>query len=366
MNKQHKKRILFIVQHRFNRSPGQRYRCEQYIPYLEKAGFDWEYSPLLVNEAEDKGFYSPGNYITKLQLFAKAAWRRLRDAFRAKHFDIIFVYREAFMTGTLVFEKMLKRSGAKLVFDFDDAIWNYDISAGNKALGFLKRPQKVNEIMTMADLVIAGNAFLADHAFQYSNRVEIFPSTIDLEYYSIQPKISNNSVVIGWSGSLTTIEHFKSIIPVLKKIKQQFGKRVSFRVFGCPEYSNQELEVEGIKWTPQNEVEQITQFDIGIMPLPDNEWTRGKCGMKGLQYMALEVATIMSAVGVNKEIIQEGQNGLLAATEQEWIEKISRLVEDGELRNLLGKAGRQTIEQYYSCQALAPSYVKHLNRLLQS
>jgi len=358
------KRILFVVQHRWDRSPGQRYRCEQYIPYLEKAGFECVYSPILVDAKEDKDFYSPGNYLRKLDLFLKGAWRRWRDARRAKNFDIVYIYREAFMTGTIMFEKMLKRSGAKIVYDFDDAIWNHDVSRANKALGWLKNPEKINDITALADLVIVGNEYLAQHARQFNPHTVIVPSTIDLDYYRIPGRKENDTVVIGWSGSLTTIAHLEPSIPVLLRIKERFGNKVSFRVFGIPEYEHEELGIKGIGWTPQNEVEQIAAFDIGIMYLPDNEWTRGKCGMKGLQYMALEVATVMSAVGANKDIVQDGENGFLASNDDEWVEKISRLVESKQLRQQLGKAGRKTIEERYSCQALHKTYVSYFENLL--
>jgi len=359
------KRILYIVQHRFDRSPGQRYRCEQYIPYLQKAGFQCVYSPILISAEEDKAFYSPGNYLTKLGLFAKGAWRRLKDVWRAKDFDLIFIYREAFMTGTTVFERMLKRSGTKIIFDFDDAIWNPDVSEGNKALAFLKKPEKVNEIIALSNLVLAGNQYLANHSLQYNKNVAVIPSTIDLNYYQVPPKAHTNTqtVTIGWSGSLTTIEHFKVILPVFKQLQQKYGNRIAFKVFGCPEYSNADLGITGIKWTPQNEVEQIASFDIGIMPLPDNEWTRGKCGMKGLQYMALEVAAVMTAVGVNTEIVTDGVNGFTASTNEEWFNKLSLLIEDAELRRSFGKAGRKTIEERYSCQALNTSYVRYFEDL---
>lgn len=362
------KRILYIVQHRWDRSPGQRYRCEQYIPYLEQDGFECVYSPILIDAQEDKDFYSPGNYWKKLQLFLKGAYRRWKDVQRAKDFDIIYVYREAFMTGTIWFEKQMKKSGAKMVFDFDDAIWNHDVSEGNKALGKLKRPEKVNEIMALSDLVIAGNSYLAAHSLRFNPNTVVFPSTIDLNYYkvtSLRNRPRNTPIVIGWSGSLTTIEHFKPIVPVLHMLKEKYGNRIAFRVFGVPTYVNKELGIEGIQWTPQNEVAQISAFDIGIMPLPDNEWSKGKCGMKGLQYMALEVPTVMMAVGTNKEILQDGENGLLALSEDEWLDKLSALIESVEQRMVLGKAGRKTIEDKFSVQALNNTYVALFNKLIQ-
>ncbi len=196
----------------------------------------------------------------------------------------------------------------------------------------------------------------------------MFPSTIDLNYYkvtSLRNRPRNTPIVIGWSGSLTTIEHFKPIVPVLLRLKEKYGNRIAFRVFGVPTYVNKELGIEGIQWTPQNEVAQISAFDIGIMPLPDNEWSKGKCGMKGLQYMALEVPTVMMAVGTNKEILQDGDNGLLALSEDEWFDKLSLLIESIEQRMVLGKAGRKTIEDKFSVQALNNTYVALFNKLIQ-
>lgn len=361
-----KKRILYIVQHRYNRSPGQRYRCEQYIPYLEKDGFECVYAPIMPTEQEDKDFYSAGNYFKKLGLFIKGAYRRWQDVQKAKDFDIVYVYREAFMTGTTWFEQQMKKSGAKMVFDFDDAIWNFDVSEGNKALGKLKRPDKVNDIMAMSDLVLAGNSYLQQHAAQYTDKAVVFPSTIDLDYYKVPPRNRprNMPIVIGWSGSLTTIEHFKPIVPVLLRLKEKYGNKIEFRVFGVPTYTHKELGIKGIQWTPENEVQHISLFDIGIMPLPNNEWSKGKCGMKGLQYMALEVATVMTAVGANKDIIQDGQNGMLALTDDEWFDRLSQLIDSVDLRVTLGKAGRKTIEQHYSCQALNNTYVGYFNKLI--
>ncbi len=359
-----KKRILYIVQHRFNRSPGQRYRCEQYIPFLEANGFECVYSPIISNEQEDHDLYY-GNYFRKLTLFLKGIYRRVWDVWCAKDFDIIFIYREAFMTGTVLFEKLIHRIGDKIVFDFDDAIWKHDVSQGNKALSWLKRPEKTDDIVTLADLVFAGNNYLADYSRQFNPNTVVVPSTIDLDYYRVPPKAtSNEKVTIGWSGSLTTIEHFKIIIPVLKRLKEKFGEKITLRVFGTPEYKNEELGIEGIAWTPENEVEQIAAFDIGIMPLPNNEWSKGKCGMKGLQYMALEVATVMTAVGVNNEIIQEAENGFLALTDDDWFEKLSRLIESKELRTKLGKAGRKTVEEKYSSQAIRNNYLSYFQKLV--
>jgi glycosyltransferase involved in cell wall biosynthesis len=351
-----------------NRSGGQRFRCEQYMPFLEKSGFECVHSPLLQTQQEDKDFYASANYLKKFLLFLKAIVRRWKDVKRAGKFDIIFIYREAFMTGTTIFEHLLKMSGAKIVFDFDDAIWNFDVSVGNKTLGWLKRPKKVNEIMTLADLVITGNSHLALYARQFNSNVHVVPSTLDLDIYTLNKKEQkeNVPVVIGWCGSATTIKHFELIIPVYKKLMRKYISTIIFKVYGLPGYVNSELGIESINFAPDTEVPVISTFDIGVMPLPDNEWTRGKCGMKGLQCMALGIPVVMQAVGANKEIIRDGENGFLANSETEWFEKLSILIDSADLRRKLGTNGRLTVEERYSAQAMKERYINLFQEVLKN
>ena len=146
----------------------------------------------------------------------------------------------------------------------------------------------------------------------------------------------------------STIKHFESALEALKIIKDKYHNKVYFKVIGDGSYANQELDIKGLPWKAQTEVSELCEIDIGIMPLPDDDWSKGKCGLKGLQYMALEIPTIMSPVGVNSDIINSGENGFLAGTTEEWVEKLSLLIEDSQLRMKVGKAGRSTVEKEYS------------------
>jgi len=361
-----KTKVLFIVQHRFNRSPGQRYRCEQYISYLEKNGFDCVYSPLIVTKEEDTALYNSQSLLGKASIFFKGVWRRLRDVRRARNFDIVFIYREAFMTGSVFFERLLKKSGARIILDFDDAIWLHTVSEVNRSLQWLKRPEKVNDIIALSNLVITGNNYLAAYARTYNKNVTVFPSTINLDYYQIpvRPHAVKDTLTIGWSGSHTTIEHFETIIPVLKQLKNKFGNRLKFAVYGDPNYKNEELGIQGTAWSFDSEVSTIADFDIGIMPLPDDNWSKGKCAMKGLQYMGLQVPAVLAAVGINKDVIEDGVNGFLAADEQQWLTKLTLLIENPELRKQLGAAGRKTVEQKFSSQGLKARYLEIFRAVL--
>ena len=354
-------RVLFLASHRLNRSPSQRYRFEQYLSFLEENNFQCELS-CLITRKDDAVFYSEGNSSKKLWILIKAIYKRIKDSLRYNQFDIIFVQREAIMIGSSFFEKRIKKSKAKYIFDFDDSIWLLDTSEGNKKYEWLKNPEKTVRNIRYADMVFAGNAYLANYARSCNAHVKIIPTTIDTDFHKPIPK-KENKLIIGWIGSHTTIKHFEYAIVFLTQIKKKYPE-LEIRVVGDEEYVNRDLDVKGIAWTSATEVAMINSFSIGIMPLPDDEWAKGKCGLKGLSYMACEVPTIMSPVGVNTEIIEQGKNGFLASSTQEWIDALSLLIENPSLRESIGKAGRQTVLDNYSVRSQQNNYLQAFREVL--
>jgi glycosyltransferase involved in cell wall biosynthesis len=339
------------------------------MQFLEENGFDYKYS-FLLSASDDKVFYKPGKYLHKLLIFLKSLIKRLRDVIVSNQYDIVFIQREAFMVGTVVFEKLFSYSRAKIIFDFDDSIWLNQVSqssAPNKGLRFLKKPRKTADIIQLSDLVFAGNPYLAAYAERYNPSVVIVPTTIDTSVYQEDSSQRNSNVItIGWSGSKTTIDHFNLALPALREVEKRYEKKVKIKIIGDGNYNNHELKnYQALDWKGDEEVDQLNSFDIGIMPLPDDEWAKGKCGLKGLQYMALAVPTIMSPVGVNTEIIQHGINGFLASTTDEWITFISQLVEDADLRKRLGQAGKKTVVDHFSVEVWRDRYLQHFRRLLK-
>ncbi|MBL7952474.1 MAG: glycosyltransferase family 4 protein [Flavobacteriales bacterium] len=357
-------KVLFIASHRPGRSPNQRFRFEQYIPHLERNGFACTISHL-VDEEDDKYFYRPGNFLKKLRFVRRSIARRRADVARMNDFDIIFVCREALMTRSTHFERAFKRSKAKVIFDFDDSIWLQNVSDANRMWAWVKDASKTSKLIGLADLVFAGNDYLAAYARGFNARVEVVPTTIDTEEYRPVPVERDAAVRIGWSGSITTIQHFQYAIPSLRILKEKYGDRIAIHVIGDGSYEEPSIGVKGQPWRKRTEIEDLCAFDIGIMPLPDDEWARGKCGLKGLQYMGLGIPAIMSPVGVNSTIINDGENGFLATDTAEWVEKVSRLVEDPELRRRIGAAARRTVEDHYSVNAWQDAYLRHFNALIQ-
>lgn len=348
-------KILFLVLHRKGRSPGQRYRHEQYLEYFNQNGIECVVDPLLKTEKEDRIFYGR-NLFPKILIGIKALLRRVRSVIIVSQFDTVYIYRDAFFFSTF-FEKVIARRKVNIVYDFDDAIWLMDENPNQGVFNRLKSPSKTSTIISLSDRIIVGNEYLASFANQYHQDVQIIPSTIDFNQYLIT-KNTKDTICIGWTGSFSTIKHFETIIPALESIKEKYGDKVTFKLIGDPSYSNTELNIQGLRWSAETEVSDLSELDIGIMPLPDNEWTQGKCAMKGLQYMALEIPTIMSPVGVNSEIINEGKNGMLASSTEEWVQKLSELIDNSSLRKQMGKEGRKTILKDFSVEANKEKWLK--------
>lgn len=360
------KKILFIASHRLDRAPNQRFRFEQYISYLEENGFQCRLSPLIATPTEDKTFYMQGNYAKKILLGFKLWLRRLADVVRANDYDIIVIAREAFITGSTYFERALSRRKGKVIFDFDDSIWLNVISNNNQLFSSLKDASKTARIIQLSDKVFAGNEFLATYAKKFNDNVVIIPTTIDTDVYQPANNSIKKTVTIGWSGSTSTIEHFHFAIPALRILREKYKDLIAFKVIGDGNFFEPTLDIRGIPWKSETELDDLREIDIGIMPLPDNEWTWGKCGLKGLQYMALEIPTIMSPVGVNLEIIQDGVNGFLANSAEEWVDKISALIEQPDLRSRIGKEGRKTIVAKYSVMSMREAYLGQIKEVLSA
>ena len=243
----HMPKVLFIAAHRPDRSPSQRYRFEQFAPYWKEQGFEVEYA-WLIDEDDDKHLYAPGRLAAKARIFLKSLKRRQAHVRMAKDFDIVVLQREAFMTGSTRFERAFAATGVPLIYDFDDAIWQMDVSEANRRLRWLKDPAKTAKIIGLADHVIAGNAFLADHASKFNASVEVIPTVVDTERYLPVELPSSGPVVIGWTGSHTSMAHLYQVLPVLRAIHLQWGDGVRFRIISDRTLEVEGLDIENVRW----------------------------------------------------------------------------------------------------------------------
>jgi glycosyltransferase involved in cell wall biosynthesis len=359
------RRVLVVSVHPPGRLPSLRFRFEQYVPFLREHGFRTTFSSVMRPNEYD-AFYREGRYARKAIMTGRGMLRRLSDLRHASNYDLVVVQREAIQLGTALIERGFSRSQARLVFDFDDAIWVRDVSEANRRVAWLKRPGKASKIIAMSDMVFAGNDYLRDYACQFNPNVKLVPTTIDTAYHVRRAQRPDTSqICIGWTGSTTTIRHFDLVVPVLRRLRARFGQRVRFKVIGDGRYANEDLGVQGRDWDPHTEIEDLSEIDIGLMPLPGDDWSKGKCGLKALQFMALETPTVMSPVGVNTKIVEDGRNGFLAASEEEWLEKLSLLVESPDLRKRVGRAARAAVVRDYSVESHKWRYLQHLSEALE-
>ncbi len=344
-------RVLAIVPSVYDRSPGQRYRIEQWEPFLNAAGVDVDYEPF-ESDRLHRLLYEPARYGAKALQVAGGCLRRVGHVRKARRYDAVFLYREAALLGPAVFERWLGRFGPPVVYDFDDAVWVPYVSPTNAGLSRLKFPGKTAAICRVASCVTVGNAHLAEYASRWNDRVEIVPTTIDLDRYTIVERPANARPVVGWTGTHSTYQHLDRLRPALAAVAQQHD--FVLRVIGPADYRMAGVEVENRPWRSATEVEDLGGIDNGVMPLPDDQWSRGKCGAKALQYMGLGIPTVCSPVGVNTEIVTHGVNGMLAGGMDEWVAAVTTLLGSDTERRRLGSAGRDTVEQRFSAQVHGP------------
>lgn len=348
--------VLGLVPYMLDTSPGQRFRIEQWEPRLRDAGIALSFAPF-----EDQEFhavlYRSGSVARKARLFGHALVRRLALLRTVPDYDAVYIFREAALLGPPVLERWIARAGVPIVFDFDDAVFVRYVSPVNGYLSWLKFPGKTAAISRWASHVMAGNEYLASYARRVSRQVTVVPTTIDTSKYRVTTRTPTVPPVIGWSGSYSTVQHLDELSRVLPELARREPFRL--RVIGAPAYRLAGVDVESLPWRSATETVDLDAIDVGVMPLPDDPWSRGKCGLKALQYMALGKPTICSPVGVNAEIIEDGVNGFLAGSEREWLEKLRSLLRSPDLCRRIGLSGRATVERRYSAAVQAPT-VAHI------
>jgi glycosyltransferase involved in cell wall biosynthesis len=333
---------------------GCRFRIAQFIPYLHAVGIDVTLRSLFTTEFF-RLVYKPGHYVQKAATFAALAVRHL-DALRdASHFDAILIYREIFPIGPAVVERILALPGRPpVVFDFDDAIFLPSVSDANRLIGVLKQPNKVASIIKRSTHVIAGNEFLAAYARRFNPAVTMIPTCVDTTQFTPTAEAgAPHEPVVGWIGSPTTAGYIRTLVDVFARVRREHAFSLRISGIGEPPVVPG-VVVDNAPWSLEREVALFNTCDIGVYPLADDEWSKGKCGFKAIEFMACGVPVVASAVGVNREIIEDGVNGFLATTEDEWVEKLGRLLAEPQLRRRFAAAGRRTVEDHYSLAVNAP------------
>lgn len=351
-----KQHIFFIVPYPKGSAPSQRFRFEQYLEFLADEGFSYELHPFYDTKAWNT-LYAEGKTLEKIYHLLRSFMRRFLLLFQFRKADFIFVHREMSHVGPPIFEwittKILRR---KITYDFDDAIWLPNYSEQNAKFQRLKMYKKVFSIMRWANQITAGNEYLCQQAKKYNNRVTFLPTTIDLNYHKSETALKRKKLTIGWTGSHTTAQYLDFLVPILKRLNENY--EYDFLVISN---ENPKLDLPNFKfipWNKKDEIEDLNRIDIGVMPLEDSVWTQGKCAFKILQYMALSKPCVASPVGANLDVIKTGENALLAKSESDWYEALSQLIENDDLREELGENAYKTVQSRYSVEANKAKYLQ--------
>jgi glycosyltransferase involved in cell wall biosynthesis len=334
-----------------------RYRFYQYLPYLKSQGFDITVAPLLDNKYVANINQGKRDFSSVLVSYFHRLGRLIRD----RNYDLFWIEKELLPMVPAWLEKVLI-GNIPYVVDYDDAQFHMYDYYGSKLTKVLLA-HKIDRVMANAKLVVAGNPYISDRAYQAgAKRVVIIPTVIDLERYSPKP-IGNNdgkTFNIGWVGSPGTSTYLRSIEPAFQELTRRHN--CTFTFVGAGSLTLDRLNLSIKKWQESTEVEYIQSFDVGIMPLDNTPWEQGKCGIKLIQYMACAVPVIGTPIGVNQEIVQHGVNGFQATDPDEWIDYLSRLAADPQLCQRMGAKGREMVESQYCLQVTAPI----LSELLRS
>ena len=338
-------KILYFT--KYSRNAGSsRLRSYQYFPYLEKAGFQVEVSPLF-SEAYLKALYA--GKPTKKQALAGYA-KRLVKIFTVGSYDRVVIEKELFPFLPAFAERLFHFFGIKYIVDYDDAVFhNYDRSTNPVVRTVLGK--KIDAVMKYSACVVAGNTYLAERARSAgAKRIEIIPTVIDLERYPIKQTTDDEQFIVGWIGTKTTFE--KHLLPCKNWIKalQNQEPNIRFHIVGITQDMDLGKNVKYIRWTEETEVAEILKMDIGLMPLQDSKWEKGKCAYKLIQYAACGIPGIASDVGMNREVTVPGETGILASVDEEWIQAIKTLKSNTELRQQMGRNARKKVEERYCIQ----------------
>jgi glycosyltransferase involved in cell wall biosynthesis len=349
-------RILFLAPYPPKEAGSQRYRFEHYLPALDKLGVKYSYHTFL-DISTWKIFFKPGNVAKKIWGLCKGFIRRWLLMFTIGKYDYVYIHREVAPLGPPIFEWIIAKLYRKrIIFDFDDAIWIPIISQYNKMPQWLRWFSKTASICKWSYKVSAGNKYLADFASQYNKNVFIIPTVVDTaQVHNRLQQQTTDMPAIGWTGSFSTLKYIDIVLPVLQQLQEKYP--FTFVVIADMDPQLKLKSYKFIRWKKETEAEDLLSIHIGLMPLYDDELSRGKCGFKAIQYMSMGIPAVVSPVGVNSVIVDDGINGFICTNNNEWQSTLEKLLTQPALRQQLGVEARKKIESAYSVAITTNDFV---------
>ena len=337
-----------------------RVRYFQYLPYLAANGINVTILPLLSDSYIKSLYGSKSSYWEVVSGY----WRRLNIMLKVRRFDLLIVEKELFPYLPALAERLLSRIGIPYLVDYDDALFHqYDQHSSALVRGLLGK--KIDIVMRRSAMVVVGNSYLADRARQSrASKVIVIPTVVDAERYQPAQREINQVPIIGWMGTPITSHYLEHLLPVFAALRAKMAVR--FVAVGARPEDFSGTPVEVWPWNEQDEVKLLQKIDIGIMPLQDSPWERGKCGYKLIQYMACGLPVVASPVGVNEKIVKQGENGYLADNLDAWEQSLCRLLRLAtSSRILMGAKGRDLVEKWYSLKVQGPRFLDAINEAVR-
>ncbi len=351
-----KKKIHFWVPYPQRSAPSQRFRVEQYLPYLPQNSFSYTVLSFLDTTTWNV-LYMKGHVAKKFSGMIMGFLRRMGHLFQSAGADYIFILREASPVGPPFFEWLLaKIFRKKIIYDFDDAIW---IPGGEKMSWqkrFFKSTWKIKYIIRWAYKISCGNEFLCSYARTYNPNVVLLPTVFDTDRSKDKQRqeTDGKKVVVGWTGSHTTLHNLEEIEQIISELRKEMDFDVYIISNKSPTWR---FDFIFSKWEETSEIEDLLRMDIGLMPLKQGQWFEGKCGFKLIQYHACGIPAIASDVGINATVTLHNKTGFIARSPSEWKSYLKQLISDKHLRLQMGHAGKEHIEKNYSLHSQLPVFI---------
>jgi len=348
-------KILFLISAP-KISASSRYRVYNYIKYFRRDGHICHVASGSWNWLFKKHSYNDNLFASLIYYFIQFTARFL-ILFKVRFYDVVVIQRELFFYLPPIFEKAIKKINAKIIFDIDDAMFFADQVSYGKFYKYLDL-EKAYKIASLSRHVIVGNSYLKKKILPFNSNISIIPTPVDTDRLIPFQKTSNHNsmVVIGWIGNRGNLKNLQMVGNILQDLAKKYN--FTLNIVSSDKFYLDGVKVQNIQWAIDTEIKSLHNFDIGIMPLEDNEYNRGKCGFKALQYMAVGLPVVCSPIGINKDIIEDGVNGFWAVTPDEWIKNLAKLIENPTLRQKLGRHGRYLVERKYSYEVTYPELSK--------
>lgn len=339
--------VLALVPSKHGYSPGQRSSIELWESVLEPKGIHIHYAPFETDRLREI-LYHRGRHVSKATEMMRAYFHRLKLLRDLDRYDAVFVYREAALLGPAFLEKLIAGRGKPIIYQLDDPLYVPYVSPANGYLSYLKVFSKVADICGISKVIIVNSTHHREYASQYNKNIWQVPSVVDTRQYVFRPDLlqsDTDSVCLGWSGSPTTLANIRLVAGPLRELAQRVAHRVHF--IGGMHFDLPGVSFTAQEWCAETEVEDLRKMQVGIVPLPVNEWNKRKFYMKTVQYMALGIPPVATPLGSNPEVIEHGVTGFLADTHDEWVSYLTQLITDHDLRlSMAHKAARVAQERY--------------------